>query len=172
MTRSRWMNVALLISIGLNVLILGFVIGRGLPTSDHSAPHSAAGDRLDPTAGYFRVFHNWPEDRRESFRPVLRKHMTGMRNHFREITSLHHEIQKALNAEPFDPEALTTALEKLRAHLLISQEKTHTSLIEIAKTMPLDERQRLAREIRKPPRAFAGRRPSGWEHDQKPREQP
>jgi len=163
MTRSKWMNVALLLSISANILILGFVLGRGLPFTDHSDLRRGASDRLDPTAGYFRVLHNWPENRRESFRPVLRKHMKGMRSHFKEIPPLHREIQESLSHEPFDAEALATALQKLRAHLLVSQEKTHTSLIELAKTMPLEERQRLAREIREPRRGFPGRRPSGRE---------
>ncbi len=164
MSSSRWLTIALLVSVAINVLVLGFVIGRGMPFGDHGGMHRPGGDRLDPTAGFFRMLHNWPENRRESFRPILREHMQGMRNHFREIPPLHRELQDALKAEPFDPAALEIALQKLRENLQVSQEKTHDSLVELAKTMPLEERQRLGKEMRQPPRGFNRRRPPDREH--------
>ena len=158
MSSSRWISIALLVSLAINVLVLGFVIGRGMPFGENPAMHRTGGERLDPTAGYFRMLHKWPENRRESFRPVVREHMQGMRSHFQKIPPLHREIQASLDAEPFDPRTLEAALEKLRAHLQISQEKTHSSLVELAKTMPLDERQLLGKEMRQSPRGFNRRR--------------
>jgi len=157
MSSSRWLTIALLVSVAINVLMLGFMIGRGLPFGDQRPVHRATGDRLDPTAGYFRMLHKWPESRRENFRPIIREHMLGMRSHFQKIPPLHREIQLALNSEPFDPRTLEVALKKLRENLQVSQQKTHASLVEIAKTMSLEERQRLGREMRQPPRGF-GRR--------------
>jgi uncharacterized membrane protein len=158
MSNSRWLPIALLVSLAINVLVAGFVIGRGMPFGERAGMHRTGGERLDPTAGYFRMLHKWPENRRESFRPVVREHMKGIRSHFQKIPPLHREIQASLNAEPFDSQALEAALEKLRMHLQISQEKTHSSLVELAKTMPLDERQRLGKEMRQPPRGFNRRR--------------
>lgn len=149
MNRFRWASLALILSLGVNVLVLGIVIGRGSPLHMFGAIDQRI-HHLDPTAGYFAVLRTWPEDRRKIFRPILGEHLQGMRAHFQEMPRLHKDIQRTLKLEPFDPAALETALGKLREHLQVSQEKTHTSLVELAKTMPVDERIRLAREIRQP----------------------
>lgn len=143
--RPIWLSLALVLSLGINILILGFAMGRHTSLGGLEKPIA---EHLDPTAGYFRALRSWPQERRDSFRPLLREHMQGMRIHFREVPLLHQDIHKALTTSPFEPVVLQNALKKLRDHIQISQTKTHTSLIELAKTMTDKERHRLANEMR------------------------
>ena len=139
--KSKWLVIALTLSVAINILIAGFVIGR-------SGANRA--EALDPTAGYYRLMRSWPEERRAAFEPMMQMHMRGMREHFKALQPAHAAVYAALQAEPFDAQALKAALQQLRSHLHASQIETHESLIEIAAAMSPEERHRLAGKLQAP----------------------
>ena len=55
-------------------------------------------------------------------------------------------MRTALSAEPFDAQALERALGELRASTADSQALMHTALLEVARSLPVDQRRRLAHE--------------------------
>jgi uncharacterized membrane protein len=145
--RSKWLMLALVVSVVLNLLLAGFVIGR----LSGPGPVPAA---LDPSVGMFRVLPRLPEPRREALEPRVREHFRALRDELRRMRATQRSINQALAAEPFSAEDLTAALARFRAALLASQEQNHALLVDIAADMSAAER-RLLRD------AMTRRRPPG-----------
>ena len=141
--RNRWLVGGLVVSVVLNLLLVGFVVGRLA-----SAP---PGMPPDPTAGFGRLLRFLPEERREAVSPVLRGHMRDVMREARGLRSEHEAVYSALAAEPYDAAALSAALAALRATLNTTQEVAHRSLVEVAGTLTAAERRQLADAMRKPP---------------------
>ncbi len=136
MSGNRWLLVALIASLAVNLGLAGFVVGRlSMP-----GPAPAA---LDPSLGMFRVLRALPEPRRESLGPAFREHFRGLRSELRSIRAAQGRINQALAAEPFDPDALSTALAGFRDALLASQRANHVLLVRTASAMTAEERQLL-----------------------------
>lgn len=145
--RGKWLVLALLLSVALNLLLAGFVIGR----LSGPGPVPAA---LDPSVGMFRMLHRLPEPRREALEPRVREHFRALRDELRRMRAAQRSINESLAAEPFPAEDLAAALAQFRAALLASQEQNHALLVDVAADMNAAER-RLLRD------AMTRRRPPG-----------
>lgn len=147
----NWLVGGLVVSVVLNLVLVGFVAGR---LSFTGAP---AGGRMDPTMGYVRLLRFLPEERRETLAPIVRPLLREMMPELRTLRADHRAVQTALAAEPFDPEALSKALEDLRRKLNSGQEKAHATLVELAGALTPAERLQLAEAMqRRPPRRPGG----------------
>jgi len=134
--RNRWLLLALAASLGLNLVLAGFVVGR------LSGPGPVPAT-LDPSVGMFRILPRLPEPRREALKPRVREHFRALRDELRRMRSAQQGINEALTAEPFAAEELTAALARFRAALLASQEQNHDLLVGIADDMSPAERRLL-----------------------------
>jgi len=152
--RNSWLIAGLVVSVGVNLMLGGFVVGR----LSGPGPVPAA---LDPSVGMFRVLPRLPEQRREALRPQVRQHFRALRDELRRLRSAQHGINEALTAEPFAAEDLTAALARFRAALLASQEQNHALLVNVAGEMTAAERQLLREAMtrRQRPGQREGREP-------------
>ena len=150
--QSRWLIAALVVSLAVNLALAGFVAGRmTLP-----GPAPAA---LDPSLGMFRVLRELPEPRREALRPLMVEHFRSLRGDLHRMRAAQRRINQALATQPFDPDALSAALEGFRRALLDSQRDNHRALVRVAGDMTSEERALLRDALTRPPRHFEGRRP-------------
>lgn len=152
--RSKWLVAALVVSLALNLVLVGFFVGH---VSDRPQWTQA---RMDPSFGLAQVLRFLPKERREALiaddeardiRRSLGRTMRSMREHQR-------AIHKALAAEPFDPDALTEALATFRVGMDEAQARTHGLFVRIANDLTPEERDQLRRALNRPMRGGPKRR--------------
>lgn len=143
MRNRSWLIIGLIVSLGLNLALGGFVVGQ----MTRPGPSPAM---LDPSLALFRVVRELPDPRREALRPVMREHFHTLRGDIRRIRRAQREINEALSREPFDPAALDRALGEFRAALLDGQEDNHEALVRLAGRLTADERRQLQRMMTRP----------------------
>ena len=133
--KTKWVLVVALISIGINLALAGFLLGR------ESRPSHA----FDPTQGYAHWVFTLPQARQDELLPLIGK----QRKHHRplKLRRLHRSFREALSADPFDPERLATTLAELRAGQRTIHTASHESFVRLASELTLAERQQMAQEL-------------------------
>ncbi len=150
MGTNRWLIGGLVFSLVVNLLLIGFLGGR---MAGHGPP---PGFGPDPTAGFFRLLGFLNEERRATITPELRKQMGEFIPMLRKIHRDQKDVFETLTADPFDPNALASALADLRSNLTAAQVASHRSFVQMAISLTPDERQSLARAMRRPARMRGG----------------
>ena len=108
----RGLVVLLLISLGANVFLGGFVAGRmlGKPPQER---HERHGPR-QPGMMFFEDLEALSPEARDSFKAVFKESRGELRMKFREMRRLRDEFSEALAAEPWDRTRVEAALSELR----------------------------------------------------------
>ena len=157
--RSKWLVIALAISVALNVGMLG--LGIGFAGSHHW------GRGVDPTAGLARLLRSLPEPRREE---LMQGGAPAMSNgelrrrigaSMRDLRASQRQIGSALATEPFDPEAAAAALASFREHFAANQADSHEAFVAILERLTPEERRQFLETMRpsKDRRGRHGNRP-------------
>ena len=129
----------LVISIGLNFALGGFVVGKS------SAPLPA----FDPTRSFVTWSQGLNEPRHKELRRVMRKHRGGHRGHMRELERQNRVLQQALVSESFNPEQVQQALEGMRRAHLDAQEASHDAFLSFLNNLTPAERRSLAADMQR-----------------------
>ena len=143
MRNRSWLAVGLVVSVAINLALAGFVAGQ----MSRPGPVPTA---LDPSLSLFRVLREMPEPRRAAFRPTVHEHFRTLRSDLRRMRAAQRGIDQALSREPFEAQALATALEDFRAALLDGQEDNHEVLVKVAGEMTPEERRMLLEAMKRP----------------------
>ena len=153
MRSNKWLILGLVISVGINVAIAGFFVGR--------ISHGGHPPNLDPTIGFMRVLADLPEARRRELRPLAAERMRQVIPSLRAMRSAQRRLRELILAEPFDQTALEAALTAFRQHLSTSQVVSHRAFVQLITELSPAERRVLVDFIRHPRqgRPGAGRRP-------------
>ena len=152
--RNRWLIGALAVSIVVNLLLAGFVVGR--MTGDFGFKGGFGAAPKMPPIGFLEG-----ERRREVIRGLDARR--EIRPILRELRRSQRDIRATLVAEPFDQEALSQALAEFRGRLEESQALSHQKLVAVAARLTPDERRRLARAMDRRPRS-PDKRPPRRDH--------
>ena len=123
--------VALCVSLGLNLLAAGVVLGRAFDRGH--------GPKRFRDAGAERAPEKRPGAMWRQF--VRRGDPEGLERR-RAVRKAREEVRAVLEKEPFDPAALDAALGRVRAETTRGQETLHRRLLEDAKRGP-EERRKL-----------------------------
>lgn len=153
--RRRWMMPVMLLSLAINLLIVGIVVGWVLSTDGPS------GERRD--AGAVRGLVGEPFVRalpREDRRALLRRALENKEKLRENREALSHRLGDfldALEAETFDPERIRSLLSEQRNAAIHRQEIGEDFLIERLSTMTQSERITYAEKLREQFRNFRPR---------------
>lgn len=137
----RWVLIALVISAALNLFALGFIAARSLRPHHHEH-HVARGPFMGPR-GMMR--EGFGPEARPLLDAIMDRHRESLRGERSELRKARRAVRDALVAEPFDPAQLERALAGLRARTDSSQQRMHAALVELARTLPAEQRKLLAR---------------------------
>ena len=132
---NRWLVGALTVSVVVNLLLAGFVIGRASGDFGFRGGFGAA-----PKMPQLMFLEE--ERRREVMQDL--KARNGLRPVLRELRRSQRDIRAAFLAEPFDQEALSEALAEFRRHLEASQALSHGKLVAVVARLTPEERRRFA----------------------------
>lgn len=145
--RSRWLVIALAISVALNIGMIG--LGIGFATG---SPHWGRG--VDPTAGLARLLRSLPEARRaeltRSGAPAisdgeLRRRIVAS---MRDLRASQRQIASALAEEPFDSDAVAEALASFREHYAANQAGSHEAFVAILERLTPEEKRQFLETMR------------------------
>lgn len=132
----RWMWIALIASLAVNVAVIGVFAGAGL-----SMRYGGAGIGGGPGPALMRFANTLPAERRQ----VIRTQMQGQRGVIaplrKEVRQARGEVIRALQAEPFDKAAFLAAERRVLAADARLREAGAQALAEIAAVMTAEERR-------------------------------
>jgi uncharacterized membrane protein len=153
MTSNRWLTIALVISVVVNIGMIGFFAGRA-SAGDFKPP------RLDPTMNLNRVIRALPPERRDELRAPIRAHLQHMRSNTQGVRNAQQQLSRTLSAETLDKQALQVSLDEFRNELCESMATGNQSLVNLATLMTPDERVLLLQSFGPPGRSHRpARRP-------------
>lgn len=143
----RGLKVALALSLGVNLMIVGIVAGLVLSRSDQGDVPALRTLGLGPFALALE------RDGRSDVRARLAETAAPLRADRREVGLSLRAMQAALRADPFDRAAAEAALERSRQAAAAVQARGHTALLDHIETVPLTRRiemaERLERVVRR-----------------------
>jgi uncharacterized membrane protein len=92
--------------------------------------------------------HGEPGPLADSIRGALHRHGDELRAQRKRLRDAQHAVHAALGADPYDPQTLQQALSALRDATVESQRSMHGVLIEVAGTLPVEQRRALLRDVK------------------------
>lgn len=130
----NWTRILLVVSLGLNLLVAGMVVG--------SAFGHRKGDRPDPFfGGGMRPYvASLPEGQREHVRARLLHGREAVREARQELRRSAQDVRNAITAEPFEADALNAAFAAQRSVYDGIAARGHQALAEILAGMTDAER--------------------------------
>lgn len=143
----RWLRVALIVSLAVNLALLGAIGTRWAAYHRHWGGHGhwSSGDRLPVGLGlYGRALD---EADRRSLASALAARRDALTGHRAEVRQQMHGFTAALRAERFDPQAALAALAAQRAAMGAYIGAAQAMLIEHAARMDAETRSRFADRI-------------------------
>ncbi len=144
MNRFRWLAVALGVSLLVNLVLVGFVAGR----------YSAGELRrttFDPALGLRGPLGFLSEERRAELKPLLGQ-FRARGSSLRRLRGAQRTLYNTVTADPFERQALESALADFRENLLAGQEAGHAAFVDLVEALTLQERKRMLRRMRDRPR--------------------
>ena len=156
MMRPKILLITLVISLAINLAMLGFAVARMIfePTSFANSIH------ISPRWAY-----HLPDERRKELRPLLREQFKRARAQRLLLRKKHRAVQHVLAAEDFSEKSLNQALVDLRSALQTSQSQSHIDFSGFVTQLTAAERKDLAKELLRRSRPRAHSPPRHWQPD-------
>ncbi|MFY8136057.1 MAG: periplasmic heavy metal sensor [Aquimonas sp.] len=144
-TLSTPIRIALLVSLGLNLLLA--VAAGGLWWRQRAAPvpHEALEARSLPDPR--RIARALPAERRALVREALAPDRAAFAEDLRALRAAHAEVRDALRARPFEADSLATALSDVRERERAMAERVHGGLLRLSVQLTDAERAQLADSV-------------------------
>ena len=162
MNWNRFLGLAVIVSVVVNLLLAGFIIGRIIP--DHMPMSGYAFDRTAPiqngpggrerTAAMERGELNielgaraLSRSSRQVVRRVMQEHAESMRETIRMVRAKRREVLTLLVESPEDIGRIETVFNELADITAAAQKGSQYVVLEIAKQLPEDERAAFLRAL-------------------------
>lgn len=145
---SRKLPVALIVSLLINFLLVGLVLGGTLAKRGGGPP----GPRIDEGAFARHIVEAAPLEARDETRRAFRSVWADARDLRRDRDTARRAVGDLIRSETYDAEALKAAFADLRAADAALEEKIQTVIAERLAYLSVEERQALAERMRGPGR--------------------
>ncbi len=143
-----WLGVALVLSLGANLLVGGIYLGEALSGEERSERRKPYAERV---VGYL------PEPRQAEAREILEAGAPDGAAMAARLVAATAEVEAALVAEPFDPAALEAALSHRMGVFRERFDHRLDRLVVLAETLPAEERRMLGEGLRARTERFVDR---------------
>jgi len=135
MDKTKFLIIALVVSLSLNLAIGGFFAGRFIGHDDR---------RHDKSSFYFdrrAALKELDGDKKDKVREIWKKNKAELRQNFRSYRQNKREIAKLLARDPLNQEALDTYHQKMMENSVASKTLIYNSLLETARQLSPEERE-------------------------------
>jgi uncharacterized membrane protein len=147
-TGERRTLIALVVSVGINLFLVGFIVARGFgqPRPPPRGP------------GPFHAREMFDVGRSPEMRERFRQQKDELRPKHRALREARKELERALLAEPYDRARVEASLADLRRGTTALQEGMHEALLDIASDLEPERRRAFVRQNFGPRRGPGARR--------------
>jgi uncharacterized membrane protein len=149
MNKSRILSISLVLSVTLNLLFVGAVVGRFM----QGAPSRPMSSHLGG------VLRDLDDEARDKIRPVLENQAETIKPLRREMRQAQRQFRKLLVEESFDEGALEESLSQLRHASEQYQSGMHHQMLLVLKDLEPEQRRRVARLLMRSRSEGKDRRP-------------
>ncbi|SLN45255.1 periplasmic heavy metal sensor [Oceanibacterium hippocampi] len=150
--KTRYLAVALVLSVAVNLLLGGLAAGHWLRAHDHGDRHRGGPHFLERLESKLDGKDRQALDRLQAVRdPVVDERIDALR-------AARRDFQAALAAEPFDRATVAAAQAEMRARSLAAQQAIHETMLDVMEVLSPEGRE-LYRETMTRPRRHGGPRP-------------
>lgn len=134
-TRQRNTRVILVVSLVVNLLLIGFVVGQVLhhPWHEHEGPLTVE-----------RITGALPPEVRDAVRESLRERRPQIVEKMAAVRAARADVRAAIGAEPFDPARLEAAFAAVRDRGRAVQEDVQAATVEAITKLPPETRRKLS----------------------------
>lgn len=129
---SRWIKITLVVSLAINLVLIGAIVGRISAGSDSTRP-------FPPHLGW--VLRSLDSEKRQQLKPKLREQARDTRQARQQLRETQQAVTQLLLEDPLDEAALKAKLETLRSLSAKSQQDMHTALLGIMGQLSAAERE-------------------------------
>ena len=134
---TRRLGIALAISVGINLFLVGGIASHLLRAPSSRPPPPDGGHFL------FRSSERLSDPGRAKVRTIMRRHRSDLAPRRKAMREARKDVQAALGTEPFDRARLDRGLEQLRKETSRAQRELHTALGEAAEQLNSEDRKHL-----------------------------
>ena len=154
-TPRKGLVIALCVSLAINLLIVGVVIGARM---NGGPPHSAMMNNASFSVG--RAIRQFDEQRRTQLWPIARPHFKGLRPEMHKLRDAQKNWERSFTSEPVDISALDRSYAALHERITTIQQMNYNAIRALASELSPKERKQLMRALRepRPPRTSHGNR--------------
>ncbi len=152
--RRRWVGIALLISLALNLMVAGYFIAHKLRPEKYRRITGPGYTQIIPRNFFFDV----SRDRRRELVEAMRSHRRAFRDLRQDVRTAAIRLADALEAEPFDPNAVAAELELYRSEAVEMIDAGNEIGQRFFNMLTADERKLLANRIRQKAEGRRGRK--------------
>jgi uncharacterized membrane protein len=144
--KRRWLLIALIVSLGLNLFLGSLMVGRWIAGPPHHRQFAAAerGPAGEPGRILQRMASSLPQEHRPAFEAVMTKHRERIVELAGQARDARQQVRAILGSEAFDRTSLDRAFENVRTRNLALQAEIQATIGEAAAALPPDARKRLA----------------------------
>lgn len=128
MSRTNWLTILLVFSIGLNLIFVGVVIGRAVFGMPPGRPH------------FDWIMQEISDDTRQKLRGSIREHMRTTRPLRKELRTAQRALRAAITADTYEETAVSAGFAEVRRASTALQEAMHTQIIQNLGELNPDER--------------------------------
>ncbi len=136
MLRNSWLRIALALSLGLNLLLVGYQMGA-----------SAVPGMSSPESRAAALIAELPEGDRAIARKILRAHQDVISARSLEVRASAEKVRQAVRADPFVAQKLGQSFELERARIADQRAAIHSALIEVAGAISGEGREAMSRSL-------------------------
>ncbi len=138
----NWTKTLLVVSLALNLLVAGVVVGAAFGHRKDDRPDPFFGGGMRPYVA------SLPESQREHVRDRLLHNREAAREARQELRRSAQGVRDAMTTEPFDPDALNEAFAAQRSVYDAIAASGHHALVEILAGMTDAEREQFVAKLR------------------------
>lgn len=165
----RWLAIGLFASVGLNVFVVGAMVGgwargRHMPPPIAAAPEAVAPSAGEATARGFlqRMMAALPPDQQPGFEAKLQSHRPAIQQAQQELRAARLKLRDRVTAETVDRAGIEAAYAELRTRNAAVQKAIHDAVIDASIDLPAESRRMMVRRVEEPAATMPGRaRPPG-----------
>lgn len=174
MKSTRTLTIAIVISVVINLLLVGFFVGQRLPR--WGGPMFGEGPRMvqvrqvDRVRGmpigandlnFFAAMRSLDPEARKAAQAAFQQHLPEIRANVEAMMAKRQAFLEVLSDGSADVERLSSALGEVRKASAIAQEQSHAMFLEIAASLPVESRAAFFKAAAQPRRRGPGREPGG-----------
>lgn len=158
--QKRWVVIALCVSLAINLLVAGVVIGARM---HGGPPHAAMLNNSSFSVG--RAIRQFDDERGAQLWPVARPHFKSIRPEMRKLRDAQQDWERSFASDPVDLADIDRSYAALHAQIAKIQDMNFGAIRALAQELSPEERKQLLRALRKPRRPHDHRPKPNREHD-------